>query len=93
MPLNISTLPAHLYLRMSLYCCDGFKVNICGKSSLDHHQYQAKYDSNELIEFITDNEELIDYNERDVLSVLIIYSNFGLFSTSTQSYSSFNFSK
>lgn len=57
-------------------CCNGFKINICGKTTLDHHQYQAKYDAGELIDYITDNEELIDYNERDVLSVLIIYSRY-----------------
>jgi hypothetical protein len=57
-------------------CCNGFKVNICKKLKINHHTFQEKYDNKELIEYITDNEELINYNENDVLSVLVIYNRY-----------------
>ena len=57
-------------------CCEGFKVNICSKKKLDHTFYQDKFDQGELIDYITDNNELKDYNEFDVLSTAIVFSRY-----------------
>ena len=58
-------------------CCNGFKVNLCKKLSLDHHYYQKLHDNNELMEYIeTNKQELISYNENDVLSLYVIYGKF-----------------
>lgn len=57
-------------------CCGSFKVKSCAKKSLDHHFYQQKHDNGELLDYITDNKDLKEYNENDVLSCLVIFSRY-----------------
>lgn len=57
-------------------CCVGFKVGVCAKQKINHHFYQEQYDTGKLIDYITGNEELVNYNENDVLSVLVIYNRY-----------------
>lgn len=56
--------------------CKGFGVNCVAKTSFDHHHAQKLHDEGKLIEYMTDNEELIDYNNRDVLSLAVIFQRY-----------------
>lgn len=56
--------------------CKGFNVNCVAKSSFNHHFAQQLHDDGKLIEYMTDNEELIDYNNRDVLSLAVIFQRY-----------------
>lgn len=56
--------------------CAGFKVQTLAKSSFDHHHAQKLHDAGQLIEYMTGNAELIDYNKRDVLSLAIIFERY-----------------
>ena len=58
--------------------CKGFKVNCVAKSSFDHHEAQKKHDNGTLIEFMTGNNELIDYNNRDVWSLAVIFRRYSM---------------
>lgn len=71
--------------------CKGFKVNCVAKSSFNHHEAQKMHDNGTLIEFMTDNEELIDYNNRDVWSLAVIFKRYSLAlskQTTTEKYAS-----
>ena len=56
--------------------CKGFNVNCVAKTSFNHHHAQKLHDEGKLIEFMTDNEELIEYNNRDVLSLAVIFQRY-----------------
>lgn len=56
--------------------CKGFKVNCVAKSSFDHNHAQQLHDNGELIGFMTGNTELIDYNNRDVWSLAVIFQRY-----------------
>mgnify|MGYP003111025522 CR=1 FL=1 len=56
--------------------CKGFGVNCVAKTSFDHHKAQKLHDEGKLIEYMTGNEELIDYNNRDVLSLAVIFQRY-----------------
>ena len=56
--------------------CKGFKINCCAKKDFDHYKAQQLYDEGKLIEFITGNEELKEYNEYDVLSTAVLYKRY-----------------
>ena len=56
--------------------CKGFGVNCVAKTSFDHHKAQKLHDDGKLIEFMTGNVELIDYNNRDVLSLAVIFQRY-----------------
>ena len=58
------------------YNCKSFGVKCIGKSSFDHYKAQKLYDEGKLIEFMTGNDELIDYNNRDVLSLAVIFQRY-----------------
>ena len=56
--------------------CKGFAVKTVAKSSFNHHTAQKLHDEGKLIEFMKGNEELIDYNNRDVLSLAVIFNRY-----------------
>ena len=56
--------------------CKSFKINCCAKKSFDHSKAQRLYEDNKLIEFITNNEELKEYNEYDVLATAVLYKRY-----------------
>lgn len=56
--------------------CKGFKINCCAKKNFDHYKSQQLYDEGKLIEFITDNNELKEYNEYDVLATAVLYKRY-----------------
>ena len=56
--------------------CKGFKVNCVAKTSFDHHKAQKLHDEGKLIEYMNNNQELIDYNNRDVLSLAVIFQRY-----------------
>ena len=56
--------------------CKGFGVNCVAKTSFNHHHAQKLHDEGKLIEYMTDNQELIDYNNRDVLSLAVIFQRY-----------------
>ena len=69
-----NTFDIHKHLMGSLKDnCESFKINCCAKKSFDHNKAQQLYQSGKLIEFITDNEELKEYNEYDVLATAVLF--------------------
>ena len=56
--------------------CKGFGVNCVAKTSFDHHHAQKLHDEGKLIDYMTGNQELIDYNNRDVLSLAVIFQRY-----------------
>ena len=56
--------------------CKGFKVNCVAKSSFDHNEAQRLHDCGELIQHMTGNKQLIDYNNRDVWSLAVIFRRY-----------------
>ena len=58
------------------YNCDSFKINCCAKKSFDHNKAQQLYLNGELIDFITDNDELKEYNEYDVLATGVLFCKY-----------------
>lgn len=56
--------------------CEDFKIKCCSKLDFDHHKAQTLYDNNQLIEFITNNEELKTYNEFDVLATAVLFNKY-----------------
>ena len=57
-------------------CCKGFNVNMCGKLDFDHNKAQKLYQKGKLIDYITDNQELEDYNNMDCISLAIIFKRY-----------------
>ena len=60
------------------YNCDSFKVKLCAKTSFDHNKAQEMFneDPKKLISHMKKSKELIEYNEKDVLSLLVIYKRY-----------------
>jgi hypothetical protein len=67
----------HKHLMGSLKVnCDSFKINCCAKKSFDHNKAQQLYLNGDLIEFITGNDELKEYNEYDVLATAVLFCKY-----------------
>lgn len=58
--------------------CASFQVNCCAKTTFDHHSAQKLHDEGKLIETLSKNEELIEYNNKDVLSLAVIFKRYQL---------------
>lgn len=72
-----STFDIHKHLMGSLSAnCKSFKINCCAKKSFDHNKAQQLHENNELMNFITDNEELKEYNEFDVLATAVLFCKY-----------------
>lgn len=56
--------------------CNSFKIKAGAKKSFDHRTAQVLHDDGKLIEYITDNSELKEYNEFDVISTAILYKKY-----------------
>ena len=56
--------------------CKSFKINCCSKKSFDHHKAQQLHEDGLLIDFITDNDELKEYNEFDVLATAVLFCKY-----------------
>ena len=56
--------------------CESFKINCCAKKDFDHHDAQVKYDNGTLIEYITTDEKLREYNEFDVLATAVLFARY-----------------
>lgn len=56
--------------------CASFKIESCAKKSFDHAKAQSLHEDGALIEFITGNEELKEYNEYDVLATAVLYKRY-----------------
>ena len=71
------TFDIHKHLMGSLKAnCESFKINCCAKKSFDHNKAQQLYLNNDLIDFITDNDELKEYNEYDVLATAVLFQKY-----------------
>jgi hypothetical protein len=72
-----STFDIHKHLMGSLSAnCKSFKINCCAKKSFNHDKAQQLHENNELITFITGNEELKEYNEFDVLATAVLFCKY-----------------
>lgn len=56
--------------------CEAFKINCCAKKSFEHAKAQRLHDDGELINFITGNDELKEYNEFDVLATAVLFKKY-----------------
>ena len=71
------TFDIHKHLMGSLKAnCESFKIRCCAKKSFDHNKAQQLYADDKLIEFITGNEELREYNEYDVLATAVLFKKY-----------------
>ena len=72
-----NTFDIHKHLMGSLKAnCESFKINCCAKKSFDHNKAQQLYLNGGLIEFITGNAELKEYNEYDVLATAVLFCKY-----------------
>jgi hypothetical protein len=72
-----STFDIHKHLMGSLSAnCKSFKINCCAKKSFDHDKAQQLHEGLGLLNFITDNEELKEYNEFDVLATAVLFCKY-----------------
>ena len=72
-----STFDIHKHLMGSLSAnCKSFKINCCAKKSFDHNKAQQLHEEKALLNFITDNEELKEYNEFDVLATAVLFCKY-----------------
>jgi hypothetical protein len=72
-----NTFDIHKHLMGSLKAnCESFKINCCAKKSFDHNKAQQLYLNGGLIEFITGNDELKEYNEYDVLATAVLFCKY-----------------
>jgi len=72
-----NTFDIHKHLVGSLKSnCESFKINCCAKKSFDHNKAQQLYLDDGLIDFITDNDELKEYNEFDVLATAVLFQKY-----------------
>ena len=72
-----NTFDIHKHLMGSLKAnCDSFKINCCAKKSFNHDKAQQLYLEGKLIDFITGNEELKEYNEFDVLATAVLFCKY-----------------
>jgi hypothetical protein len=66
----------HLVGSLKKLCAD-FRVKVCGKRAFDHEIPQAMFNDSKLFEWIAENkDDLIEYNEFDVISLAIIYHRY-----------------
>lgn len=71
------TFDIHKHLMGSLRDnCESFKIKCCKKLEFDHNKAQQLYLDNKLIDFITNNQELKDYNEFDVLATAVLFCKY-----------------
>jgi hypothetical protein len=71
------TFDIHKHLMGSLKAnCESFKIQSCAKLSFDHEKAQQLYEDDKLIDFITGNEELKEYNEHDVLATGVLFCKY-----------------
>jgi hypothetical protein len=56
--------------------CKSFKINCCAKKSFDHSLAQSLHQEDGLIDFITNNDELREYNEYDVLATAVLFQKY-----------------
>lgn len=72
-----NTFDIHKHLVGSLKSnCESFKINCCSKKSFNHHKAQLLHKEDKLIEFITGNDELKEYNEYDVLATAVLFAKY-----------------
>ena len=72
-----NTFDIHKHLMGSLKeNCESFKINCCAKKSFNHDKAQQLYLEGKLIEFITGNDELKEYNEYDVLATAVLFCKY-----------------
>jgi hypothetical protein len=71
------TFDIHKHLMGSLRDnCESFKIKCCKKLEFNHNKAQQLYLDNKLIDFITGNQELKDYNEFDVLATAVLFCKY-----------------
>lgn len=71
------TFDIHKHLMGSLRAnCESFKIKCCKKLEFDHSKAQKLYFEDKLIDFITENNELKDYNEYDVLATAVLFEKY-----------------
>lgn len=75
---KVFDLHKHLCIGSLASNCKSFKINCCSKKSFDHSKAQFLHEDNKLINFITDNEELKEYNEFDVLATAVLFQKYRL---------------
>ena len=56
--------------------CKDFKIECCAKKDFNHDYAQELYEDDKLIEYITGNEDLKEYNEYDVLATAVLYKRY-----------------
>ncbi len=56
--------------------CENFKIKKCSKQSFDHNIAQNKYLDGTLINYMTGNKELIEYNNYDVISLACLFKKY-----------------
>jgi hypothetical protein len=56
--------------------CKSFKVNCCAKKSFNHDLAQTLHEDGKLIDYITGNEKLKEYNEFDVLATAVLFHKY-----------------
>lgn len=56
--------------------CKGFNVKTLAKGEFNHHTAQKLHDEGKLIDFMTNNKELENYNNLDVLSLAVIFERY-----------------
>ena len=67
----------HNHLMGSLaHNCKSFRIKSCSKLSFNHDEMQQKYQDGTLAEFITGNQDLIDYNELDNISCCVLFARY-----------------
>jgi len=72
-----NTFDIHKHLVGSLKeLCDSFKINCCAKKSFNHDKAQQLHLEGKLIDYITDNDELKEYNEYDVLATAVLFCKY-----------------
>jgi len=72
-----NTFDIHKHLMGSLKAnCESFKIKCCAKKSFDHNKAQQLYLNGELLDFITGNDELKEYNEFDVLATAVLFCKY-----------------
>lgn len=56
--------------------CKSFKIKCCAKKDFNHDYAQELHDDGKLLDYITGNEELQEYNEYDVLATAVLYKRY-----------------
>ena len=56
--------------------CESFKIKCCAKKDFNHDYAQQLHDEGKLLDYITGNDELKEYNEFDVLATAVLYKRY-----------------